>query len=432
MGKLNAIRWAAVLGLITLWAGEAWGVGSSGYENATLSTRTLSRANAAVADPEEPSTIAFNPAGLTELEGTQVYAGSNFLWTDYDYEGREGRADSDASRTLIPVPFGYASYKPSGSKVAFGVGSNSPFGLITKYSSAGNFRHIAYYNELKTSHYAVSMAYEITPEVSIGGGWSLYDANLKQVGKFNSAALTGVGGTPDASYEYDVAGQGQGWNLGLLWQASEQDRIGLFYRSEARIHMKGSMNTHELSGAIDAFVFGTGSSNITSVDTDWTFPHNLTLGWSHTFSDKLEMELDLGWTGWSAFDSVRTVFGTSNAVLAGFSDLSKDYNDTISVHLGGTYQINSEWALNSGYYYQQMAANEANYSNEIPDGDRHGFTLGFEHKLNDRWTIDMNYLVAISAPVDVDNTVGHTNGTDIDGIYSGVVQSVTTGLRTSL
>ncbi len=438
MAKQMAIKWAALLGILTLWAGNAWGVGSSGYENATLSTRSLSRANAVVADPEDPSTIAFNPAGLTALEGTQVYVGSNFLWTDYDYEGTEGRLDSDASRTVIPVPFGYASYKPKGGKFAVGVGSNSPFGLITKYSSTGNFQNIAYYNELKTSHYAVSMAYELTPQVSIGGGWSLYDVTLKQVGKFNSNFIlaTAVPGAtaPDADFEYDVAGQGQGWNAGLLWKVTERDNLGFFYRSEARIHLKGSMNVHNLTGFMPT-VFGVaGSSLITSVDTDWTFPSNLTIGWSHTFSDRLEMELDLGWTGWSAFDSIKTLFGTqrSNAVLNGFSDLSKDYADVISVHLGGTYMINDQWKLNSGYYYQQMAANKANYSNEIPDGDRHGFTLGFEHKLNDKWTLDMNYLVALSAPVEVDNTVGHTNGTDIDGTYSGLVQSVTTGLRTSL
>lgn len=440
MLKRMTIKGAALLGLLTFWGGSAWGTGSSGYENATLSTRTLSRANAVVANAKDPSTVAFNPAGLTELEGTQVYLGSNVLWTDYDYEGMEGRPDSDASRTAIPVPFGYASIKPKGGKFAIGVGSNSPFGLITKYSSTGNFQNIAYYNELKTSHYAVSAAYELTPEVSIGAGWSLYDVTLKQVGKFNSnfiLANAGLGAftAPDADFEYDVAGQGQGWNAGLIWKASERDTIGFFYRSEARIHLKGSMNTHNLTGFMPT-VFGVAgnSSHITSVDTDWTFPHNVTVGWSRVFSDRLEMEIDLGWTGWSAFDSARTLFGTqrSNGVLNGFSDISKDYRDTFSFHLGGSYLINDQWTLNSGYYYQQMAANKANYSNEIPDGDRHGFTLGFEHKLNDKWTIDMNYLVALSAPVKIDNTVGHSNGTDIDGTYSGLVQSVTTGLRTSL
>lgn len=424
MAKHIAIKWAAISGLLILWSSTAWGVGSSGFENATLSTRTLSRANAAVADPEEPSTIAFNPAGLTELEGVQVYVGSNFLWTDYKYEGIEGRRDSDASRMVIPVPFAYASYKPAGSKFGFGVGSNSPFGLITKYSDTGNFRYIAHYNELTTSHYAASVAYELTPEVSIGAGWSLYQVGMTQAGKFNSAFFAGAG-TPDSEYEYDVQGEGYGWNLGLLWQVSELDRIGLFYRSEARTHLKGYIS-------IDNFFLTGGTNYVTSTDTDVTLPHNVTIGWSHTFNDKLEMELDLGWTGWSSYDTVRTLFGTSNAILAGFSPITRDYRDTINVHLGGTYKINESWNLNSGYYYQQMAAVEGNYSNEIPDGDRHGFTLGFEHKLNDKWTLDMNYLVALSASVKVDNVVGHTNGTDIDGTYSGVVQSVTTGLRTTL
>jgi long-chain fatty acid transport protein len=438
MVKQTAIRWAAISGILTLWAGNAWGVGSSGYENATLSTRSLSRANAVVADPRDPSTVAFNPAGLTELEGTQIYVGSNLLWTDYDYKGESGRPDSDASRTLIPVPFAYASIKPKDSPFAVGVGSNSPFGLITKYNSIGNFQRIAYYNELKAAQYGVSAAYEINDKVSIGAGWSLYDVSLKQVGKFNTDAILGAlgfGTGPDADFEYDVDGQGQGWNAGVFWKVTDNDNLGLFYRSQARIHFKGSMSTHNLVGLMQN-VFGVAGSTslVTSVDSDWTFPHNVTIGWSHTFSEKLEMELDLGWTGWSAYDSVKTLFGTqkSNGVLNGFSDLSKDYRDTISVHVGGTYTLDEDWKINGGYYFQQMAANKANYSNEIPDGDRHGFTLGFEHKLGDRWTFDMNYLIAISAPVDVTNTVGDSNGTDIDGEYSGLVQDVTMGLRTTL
>ncbi|MBF0254831.1 MAG: hypothetical protein HQL11_06900 [Candidatus Omnitrophica bacterium] len=66
-----------LLALLTIFMnpGAVWAVGSSGFENATLSTRSLARGNAVVADPEDASTLAFNPAGLVKLDRSQVYIG---------------------------------------------------------------------------------------------------------------------------------------------------------------------------------------------------------------------------------------------------------------------------------------------------------------------------------------------------------------------
>jgi long-chain fatty acid transport protein len=421
-----------IVSLIVILAAWSWitpqaalAVGSGGFENASLSTRSLARSNASVADAEKPDVIAFNPAGLTELEGIQTYSGVHLINSSMHYEGRGGRPDEDASETVVPIPYGYASIETPIEGLVLGAGSNSPFGLITKYSSTGNFKYIAYYNELKTIGYYLSGAYEVTPEISVGGGWTYIDIALKQVGKFNSLFLTGT--AQDAPFEFDVDGKGQGWNMGILWTPTETDTFGFYYRSEVRTHLKGTMSTHDLTGVMAA-VFG-GPSHVTSADTDITLPASATLGYNRQINEKWDVEVDVGWTGWHSFDKNKTEFGTgtSNAILAGFSDLPRDYEDGWSVFLGSSYEINPTWTISGGYFFEDRANNKHNFSNENPDGDRNGFSVGFEYAISN-WTLDFTYMGIFVSEVDIQNTVGSTNGTDIDGKYSGYINVMSTGL----
>lgn len=407
-------------------ATQAHAVGSSGFENASLSTRSLSRGNASVADAEKSDTVAFNPAGLTRLDQNEVYTGISLITSATHFDGTEGRSEEDSSETIIPVPYFYTAIKTPVPNLTLGTGANAPFGLITKYSSTGNFNHIAYYNDLKTKAYHLSAGYKVTDQLSIGGGWTLMDLDLKQVGKFNSAFLTGT--AQDAPFEYQVEGQGYGWNVGILYAVTDRDDLAVFYRHEVRTHLKGTMSTHDLTGVMAA-VFG-GPSNVTSADTDVTLPGNVTVGWNHEFSDKWEVELDLGATFWSSNDTFDSVFGTSNAILAGFEHLGRDYRDALSVNVGTTYKINDTWSVGAGYFYYEMAANRSNYTNENPDGDRHGIDIGFEFK-HGNWTIDAMYMPIWSLEEEIENMSGATNGADIDGTYSGFIQIVAMGFSYS-
>jgi long-chain fatty acid transport protein len=402
---------------------KAYAVGSSGFENANLSARSRARGNASVADAHDASTIAFNPAGMTKLEGAQAYAGSSFVSVASKYKAFEGRSDEGNSETIITVPFLYTSFETPVDDVYLGIGMNSPFGLVSKWPSDGAFKYIAFFNEINTKAHHVSLAYRVGPTLSIGGGYSFIEMELKQVGKFNSSFLTKD--AQDALFEYDVGGQGEGYNLGLLWDMSETETLGVFFRSEVRTHMKGTMNTDGLTGMI-AGAFG-GATNTTSADTDISLPANVTIGYKRQINEDLEMEFDMGWTSWSSYDSFDSVFGTSNNILAGFTRFDRDYVDTLSGHIGASYEVNPSNTFNCGYLFYQRAANKSNYSNENPDGDRHGISFGWQKKSNNL-SFDITYLAMAIREVSITNSKGSTNGADIDGKYSGLIQVISTGL----
>ncbi len=412
---------------------NAFALGSAGFELATNGARSLGKANAVVADPEDPSTIAFNPAGMTQLEGNQVASSTSIIVPSTEYEGANGGISEDASVPLAYVPSTFVSLSTPIKDLKLGLGVNAPFGLQTHYESTGNFKYTGYFNEILTIGYNASAAYQIAPWLSVGGGWTYLDSDLKQVAKLNSTLITrnallfpGFPALPDASFELDVDGHGSGWNAGILLTPHEQHSFGLFYRSQMQVEYQGTLDVDDLSGPVMTAIFG-GTSFHTSADTDVTFPDSLTLGYRYSPTKEWDIEVDVSWTNWSTFDSIDIAFETTNAVLDALEPVEENFNDTISVAVGTSYDLNASWSIMAGYFYFSMAADENDYSNAIPDGDRHAASLGLQYNTA-RFSIDISYIAEFSSSGGIDNEVGAAAGAVVDGDYESFVQIISMGV----
>src|SRR3989304_112442 len=120
---------------------RAWAVGSSGFENASYSARSIAQANAVVARPDEPDAVVFNPAGLPDLKGIQL-SGSCAGINTFTFFTSKATGDHEQNvPQLVLVPAAYLTVNPGkllGNRFGFGVGVTSPFGLSNKYDSIGN------------------------------------------------------------------------------------------------------------------------------------------------------------------------------------------------------------------------------------------------------------------------------------------------------
>lgn len=407
-----------------LWrAGDAAATGSAGFELALNSAKATARGGGAVvADAEDPSTLVTNPAGLSKLDGVEVLTNLSLVNFRTDYQGINGGQSENSASLTTPVPSIFVSVPTEFKELKLGFGVNAPFGLKTQYSSVGNFRYNGNYAQVKTVGYNAGASYEVTPWLAVGGGFTYLDASIKQVGKLNAQ----IAGVPDASFELDEDGFGTGWNMGALITPDPNDAIGLFYRSQIRTAYRGEVNFDNLQGAVLTTVFG-GSSFKTSADTDLAFPDNFTVGWDHRFNDKLDVETDLTWTGWSSFDRLDIAFGTTNAILNAFEPINENFNDTFSLQIGATYKLSDRWDVSGGFLHYEMATKENFYSNTIPDYPRNGLTLGVGYNTG-RYAIELSYLGTINSPVKVDNTVGNAAGAVVDGKYTSMVHIISISL----
>src|SRR5476649_2035246 len=96
--------------LIEALAPIVWGVGSSGFSTQFVGAKALGQGNAFVAEADDPSAVYFNPAGMSQLQGTQLSVGAAGLLPFTDRSGA-GVPDDSMKRELGVLPNFYLTHR---------------------------------------------------------------------------------------------------------------------------------------------------------------------------------------------------------------------------------------------------------------------------------------------------------------------------------
>ena len=378
---------------------------------------------------EDASTVYFNPAGMVLIEGQQVVAAAHLIAPSAEFstttaqnalpasvggpQPLSGGDGGDAGQRGI-APNLYYTYNP-GTGWALGLGVNAPFGLSTDYDRTWVGRYHAVESEVITVNINPSIAYQVTDKLSIGAGVSAQyiDATLSSMvdfglqsfsslaaaGQLTQAAQlvsAGVVSNPRADIFSEVTADdwSYGYNLGLLYQFTENTRVGLAYRSQIKQKLEGDVDfsvmdpdylqSFGLLGAAQATFADQGASG--SID----LPASASLSLFHRYNNQLAVLADVTWTGWSSFDKLVIDF---DGTLAGNPSVTtENWDDTWRFALGTVYNPSPELALRFGLAYDQTVISSDEYRTpRIPDADRYWVTVGGGYQLTDVWSVDAAY-----------------------------------------
>jgi len=103
------------------------GAAASGFALFSQAARAAGMANAFVARASDPSAVWYNPAGLSKLDGFQVYVGGNLVSTgkrQYYSVYRDRTLTADSLSSILPNVF--VSYKLT-NRIGLGLGIYSPY-----------------------------------------------------------------------------------------------------------------------------------------------------------------------------------------------------------------------------------------------------------------------------------------------------------------
>ena len=156
---------------LTLSPVVSHGAGFALFEQSASGMGTAFSSSSAGA--EDASTIYFNPAGLTYVEGTQFIAGAHYIVPSADFNltsssvtsGGNGGDGGEAG--LVPNLY-YA--RDLNDEWKFGLGINVPFGLSTKYDSDWIGRYHAIESAVSTINFNPSFAFKANDKLSVGFG----------------------------------------------------------------------------------------------------------------------------------------------------------------------------------------------------------------------------------------------------------------------
>src|SRR3989338_695967 len=121
------------------------------------------------AGAEDASTIFFNPAGMSRLNGKQVAVAVHAIKPSAKFTSSAGVPSGGDAGSLVWVPNGYFTMEIN-PKVKFGLGVNAPFGLQTEYTPTWAGRFQAIKSKIETINVNPSVAYQVSDSLSIGAG----------------------------------------------------------------------------------------------------------------------------------------------------------------------------------------------------------------------------------------------------------------------
>jgi long-chain fatty acid transport protein len=367
----------------------------------------------------DASTIFFNPAGMSRLEGNQFQANASLIMPSAEYEhessSRAGGTlfndTNDNGGVTAVVPSLYGVYEVN-DKMKVGVSINTPFGLSTDYKDDWVGAQYNLLSKIETITTTPSLSYQINPQLSFGVGLQIQYLG----GELTRKASPVVGG----DVELQADDMGVGATFGMLYQYSEGGRVGVNYRSQVNHTLDGHVKiSNSTGGAADTYY---------RAQADLTTPDIISIGWYHELDDKWAVMSDIAWTNWSVFKELRV---EDKAGVRADSVTTYEWEDTMFYSLGVNYQYNDQLKLQTGVAYDEGAANDEHRTAGIPDSDRYWLSVGAEYKVSDsiKWNIGYSHLWGDDAKVTEDSRAA--TGSGYAGTFENHVDIVTVGMNIS-
>lgn len=368
----------------------------------------------AAAVAEDASTIFFNPAGMTYLEGSQIVGALHLIRTTGDFDNRNsqpagvqplGNEGGDFG-SLASIPNFY--YKQDiNDQLKVGIGIGTPFGLKTDYDKNWLGRFQALKSELKTVNINPSLAWRLSEQWSFGFGISAMWAQAELTSAVNLGAI-------ESTINNKGKDWGFGYNLGAIYQITPDTRLGLAYRSKVEQHLKGDARSPftALNGV-------PGSTLNTDITADLTLPETLSLSSFSRLDDHWDLLADITWTRWSQFQTLSILRDNGSNTLIGSTQ--EHWNNTLRYSVGLNYRYSDSIKLRTGVAYDQEAIDNDRRTSRIPGNDRLWLSFGASWQYSPQTRLDAGYahlFIKEASIYDDQRTPVPSKGL-IDGKYDG-------------
>ncbi len=402
------IRTAGIAGLITLSSSSAFASSFALIEQSVSGMGTAYAIGSAGID--DTTTIWFNPATMTRLEGSNLSGGVQIVNSRTDFKGSaEYNANNAALSTPPPQGLGIAGLPISGSsssdlgltaaipqgsishalsdKTWLGLTINTPFGLKTDYDSDWVGRYHAVKSELLTYNINPTIAFKLNENASIGFGVSALYADGELTNAVDGGMAAALGGNPipgwiPGSDTYDSSAKltgddwGWGYNFGFMLTPSDNTRLGLHYRSAIELTLEGDVN---VSGPV--------ANGKQGASLEITLPDSLSVSGYHAFNSKWAIMADFTWTQWSRIQTLDIKLDDGSQSVAKW-----DYEDSSRFAIGTEYTHNNKFKYRAGLALDQTPVpHDSQRSPRVPDADRTWLSLGMTYTHSRTLSFDLGY-----------------------------------------
>lgn len=362
--------------ILLLFPASAFSHGWGGYEQGAKA-KGMGGAFTGLAD--DPTAVFYNPAGIVQLDGTQISLGLAVPTVTGHFKsagttgipGDTASHETDLETQTFFIPNFYATTQVT-DKLFLGLGEYTIYGLGFEWSDffPGRFAPVGKNAKLETAGLSLVSAYKITDKLSIAAGGRVERANLElQNDVFVAPGLDVVDSEVSAD-DYAVAGQ-----AALFYKFTEEWRAGLSYRSETRY----SFENLDVDFSPQIPMVGLMS---TKADMNITMPQFISLGaaWSR---GPLTVTADVYWWQWSSIDRL---YFKLDQPIAGQNSMSvpMGWDDTWSYAVGCQYALKAfdrDISLRAGFMYETSPVPDETVNPAGYQGDNLLYDIGAGTKI---------------------------------------------------
>lgn len=382
---------------------------------------------------DDYSAVAWNPAGILQIQGTEATVSAQdvtsiasrdgmVLFNGLEGDGDGGRfatqpvrATSAMDQLVAPGVFLYTSPGFLGGlfdKVGICAYTLADYGVkwdgsdvadeivLGPRSFTNTFREGAppdYESRIRAYSISPVVAKKLTSSLSIGiSGHALYSHFLLTDGGWADSVkfVDNPSPQPDEwnlylypyQMEEDVVGWTYGATVGLLYQASPGVSIGATARTPMKVTLEGDVNVRSTAHEYE--------SPKQTENFDFTFPAwaGLGLAYRNFLFDGMTLTGDVQWTQWSAVDEIVRNVGTE--LPNGLGTTKLNWEDTIDLGVGLNYRLSRSISLVGGYGRVASPSPDETYNFLLPLANRNNVSMGVRVR-RDVWRFDVSLAYGI-------------------------------------
>ena len=410
--KRKMLGWPAILCLLCALGpfplpGRAWANGFDIYEHGA---KIVGMAGAFTAVADDPSTIAFNPAGLSQLAGTQVSLGASAIMPSSKFrtDGNPlmgttpGAYWTISDKTWI-VPNAFITHRIN-EKVSIGLGTYTPFGLGVEWPGdfEGRFTPGVRKAVLLTNTISPAISFKITDRLAVGVApyAQYFDIELQNSVLFAPpfpVPPLSPGRNLNATALARLVGHtwGYGANGGILYRITDSVTFGAAYMSEVR--QKITNGTQDVARLSDGALLKTQDFSGTI-----TLPSSIRMGLAWKQAPWV-VSVDAWWTEWSRYDTLSAYFADGTSLT-----VPKNWHNTWYLRSGVQYSINKYLDVRAGFSWEDTPIPRGTVDPLIPSGRRKVYAAGVGIHMG-KMTLDFGYNYVQDQSIRWNNIAGDVN-----------------------
>ena len=435
---------------------------AGGFSLNEQSASAMGTANAgAAANPENATTVLFNPAGMSQLSGTNISFGAAVL--DIDAEAKEG---AEARRNLpgpAPImadgtrggdiadpailPNLYLTHEVSES-IDVGFGVHAPYGLAADYEDDFVGRYFADETELTAIAFTPSVSVSNGQGLSMGVGLNVIYAEGRltryqdlagriyqtaseqaQLGgaspqQADQIARQAVSAAQDPYADIEGDDIAVTFRVGFLYELTDRTQLGLTAQTGTELNLKGDAEIRNFPVPGQP---GMSTTLSEKVEVPLAIPESATFGIRHQLLDDVTILAGATYARWSRFEEldIYSREGGNGQISSISGDpithVTEKWKNTWQFNLGSVWQATPQWALKAGYAWDESPVDQY-LTARIPSSDRHWLTLGAQWKdAQSGWAVDaaVGTLLFTDDPSFIERNYQHENPDQVARLSNG-------------